>query len=254
MKTTFRRLLVTVVAPVLCIAIPLLAVGGEMWDGKIVQYGKMHEAIGMQQHQGRVALQDLVASPHFYGVAALKGLEGEVTIVDGKVTISRVDSSGKLQPMKQVPAGAQATMLVGAYVPAWANVEVTESVAPDDFDHFIVQDAAKAGVDTSKPFVFAAEGVFDDVRLHVINGACPLHARLKKIDLTADKRPFEAEYDNVQGTVDGVYAENAVGNLTHPGTAVHAHLVFEDPVTGQTVTGHLEQIGMAEGTVVQVPK
>ena len=24
------------------------------WDGKIVQYGTMHEAIGQQQHEGRV--------------------------------------------------------------------------------------------------------------------------------------------------------------------------------------------------------
>lgn len=254
MNTLQRRILVSVVAPVVCVAIPWLAVGGETWNGKIVQYGKMHEAIGMQQHQGRVALQDLVTSPHFYGVAALEGLEGEVTIVDGKITISSVDSSGKLQPATKVSGDAKATMLVGAYVPAWRSVEVNETVAPDDFDSFVAEAATKAGVDISKPFVFAVDGTFDNVRLHVINGACPLHARLKKIDLSADKKPFEAEYDNVQGTVVGVYAENAVGNLTHPGTSVHAHLVFKDPITGETVTGHLEQLGLARGSVLQLPK
>jgi hypothetical protein len=39
----------------------------EIWDGTVVQYGKMHEAIGQQQHQGRVQFKQLVARPHFYG-------------------------------------------------------------------------------------------------------------------------------------------------------------------------------------------
>ena len=40
----------------------------------LIQYGRMHEAIGQQQHQGRVLLGALLEKPHFFGVAALAGL------------------------------------------------------------------------------------------------------------------------------------------------------------------------------------
>jgi len=41
------------------------AADAEVWDGTIVQHGKMHEAIGQQQHQGRVQLKTLVDQPTF---------------------------------------------------------------------------------------------------------------------------------------------------------------------------------------------
>jgi hypothetical protein len=67
--------------------------------------------------------------------------------------------------------------------------------------------------------VFTVEGDFSRVRLHVINGACPMHARLKKITLSKEQRPFEAELERVSGTLVGVYAKDAVGKLTHPATS-----------------------------------
>lgn len=220
-------------------------------DGKFVQYGKMHEAIGRRQHQGRVALATLLEQPHFYGVAALEGLAGEATIRDGQLTVTRVDDQGRLQPGN---AEAQARLLVGGYVPTWSEHRVEQFVAADAFDAQVAEIARAAGVDTAQPFVFTAEGAFGNVVLHVIHGACPLHARLHKIELPAGLRPYEATLEKVGGTMVGVYAPDAVGNVTHPDTAVHMHLVFDDPRTGKTVTAHVEQAEMLAGATVRVPK
>jgi alpha-acetolactate decarboxylase len=231
----------------------MLAAEPEVWDGKIVQFGKMREAIGQQQSQGRVQFKKLVERPHFFGVAALENLEGEATVVDGKVTITRVDDKGRLEP-EEATGEAQATLLVGGYVPAWTEQKVTRRVEADEFDDYVAESAAKAGLSTAKPFVFAVEGEFCDVRLHVINGACPMHARLKRIELPSEQRPFEAEFEKVRGTVVGVFAKDAVGDLTHPATSTHLHLVFKDAKTGQMLTGHVEQIGLLEGAVLRLPR
>ncbi|TWU40125.1 Alpha-acetolactate decarboxylase [Novipirellula aureliae] len=224
------------------------------WDGTIVQYGTMHEAIGMQQHQGRVQLIDLVKQPHFYAVAALEGLAGEVTILDNKVVITGVGSNGQLTPISNVDGDRQATMLAGAYVPSWTRHSVLDNVAPKDFDQWIASSALAAGVDTDKPFIFSLEGQFTDVSLHVIHGACPIHARVQKIELPKEQQPFESELKKVAGTIVGIYAKDAVGNLTHPATSTHAHLLYKDKTTGKLLTGHIEKIGLAEGTVLMLPR
>lgn len=231
----------------------LNARAAEPWDGTIVQHGKMHEAIGKQQHQGRVQLSELVKRPHFFAVAALEGLAGEVTIHNGTLTVTSIDSDGQLKPVTNA-SHRKATMLVGAYIPSWTRQKVAKKISPKDFDQFIADTASAAGIDTTNAFVFTVEGEFSDVSLHVINGACPIHARMKEIDLPKDKRPFAREYKKIQGTLVGVFAKDSVGNLTHPATWTHAHILFKDRETDKQVTGHIERIGLLEGSVVMLPK
>jgi hypothetical protein len=232
----------------------LSATETDAWDGTIVQYGKMREAIGEQQHQGRVLLSKLVERPHFFGVAALERLAGEAIIHDGNVTITRVDAEGRLESGETFPSDTQATLLIGAYVPSWTEHKVVKNVEPGKFDQYLADLAARAGLNVSEPFVFAAEGDFTKVRLHVIHGACPMHARLKKLELPKELRPFEADLDKVRGKIVGVFAKDAVGDITHPATSTHMHLLYKYPVTGKLVTGHVEQMGLLEGAVVRLPK
>ena len=188
-----------------------MAADTDAWDGKLVQYGTMHEAIGQQQHQGRVPLKNLVDRPHFYGVGALAQLEGEATIFDGMVAVTRVGATGRLEAAEPSPLDASATLLVGAYVPSWQRHKSVHSVSSEEFDRYLANLATKSGLNASKPLVFTVEGEFSSVRLHVINGACPLHARLNKIEAPKDKQPFEAEFDKVRGRVVGVRRRRALG-------------------------------------------
>jgi len=224
-----------------------------LWDGKLVQYGSMHETIGQQQHEGRVSLREVAQRPRFYGVGALEGLQGEVTFLGGVPTATGVDSDSGLLPIDAAAEDLAATLLVGAYVPHWTEYTVEESVGPEGFDKYIAKMAEQAGIDTTKPFVFAIDGIFMDIRLHVINGACPLHARLNKAEIPDEKTPYELEQAEIFGAIVGVYASDAVGKLTHPDTATHNHLLFFDADSGAPVTGHLEKVGISAASVLYLP-
>jgi hypothetical protein len=254
MKIRTRFLLGLVVVPVVLVGVSCFTGDGGTWDGVIVQLGKMHEAIGQQQHHGRVQLGEVVERPHFFGVAALEALEGEVTIYDGDVTVTGVDFDGGLEPACDSVLENKATLLVGSYVSSWTEQTVAGTIGPDEFDQGIADAAAKAGLDTSKPFVFTAEGEFTDLGFHVINGACPMRARLKKIELPEENRPFEGDLESVRGTLVGVFAKDAVGDLTHPDTSTHTHVLFKDGASGEIVTGHVERIGLSPGSVLRFPE
>ena len=220
---------------------------------EVLTFGEMHMAIGQQQHQGRVVLRELVERDHFYGVGALAGLNGEVTILDSQVVISSV-ATGKPKPVSVDVDRPQATLLAGAYVSEWSEHKVPKSVLPSEFDEWIRQMAERAGLDTNRTFVFRIDGEFKDVRLHIINGACPVHARIHKTELPPERHPYEAEPERIQGAVVGIYATNSVGKLTHPATSTHAHLIFRDAERGVELTGHLEKMGIVKDAVLKLPK
>ncbi len=230
------------------------AVPAEVWDGTLVQYGTMHEAIGKQEDQGRVRLSEVLARPHFFGVAALAKLAGEVTIQDSVATVTRVGAEGALVSEETDTGEAEATLLIGASVPAWTEHGLADDVSSEALDQAIADAATKAGLDPATPIVFMIAGTFRDVRLHVINGACPMHARLKQVPIPEASRAFEAALPEIDGMIIGVYAKDAVGRITHPGTATHMHLIYRDPVGGSSVTGHLEQVSVKGGAVLRLPQ
>lgn len=225
---------------------------GQERQVEIETYGSMHETIGQQQHQGRVKLVDVTRKPHFYAVGALEQLRGEISIFDGEPIVTSVGQDGKLQSRDADAERLQATLLVGGSVAEWKEVRLNEDVAGDDFDQFICNEAEKLGVDTRRPFLFLMSGEFRKVHLHVINGACPVHARLRNKSIAETQKPFEEKMEQVSGKLIGVFARNAVGKLTHPATSVHAHLVFEGQ-GGWLLTGHLEQVSVGRGTTLLFP-
>jgi len=218
----------------------------------LVVYGGMHQTLALGRHEARVRLADLLAQPDFYAVGAVEGLQGEITILDSVAYVTAVSKDGRVKPLEG-PA-ASATLLAGQAVARWAEISIAEDVAPDRFDDVIRDAAAGQGIDPSVPFMFIVEGALAAVRLHVINGACPVHARVKNLEIAADRRPYEHEWDRLRGTVVGVYAPDAVGKLTHPATRTHAHLIYADEASGLRVTGHLERVGIAEGATLKVPR
>ena len=107
---------------------------------------------------------------------------------------------------------------------------------------------------TTKPFVFTIEGEFRQLRLHVINGACPVHARIHQTKIPQGKQPYEREFTRLRGRLVGIYADNAVGELTHPAMKTHLHVVFVDETTGKQLTGHIESTGVFSGATLKLPR
>lgn len=219
---------------------------------QLVQYGSMHETIGMQQHQGRVTLGELMARPNFYAVGALEKLQGEITVINSKVIVSSVTSAGALVSRSDEAGKLQATLLVGGEVPNWRSVTIPKELSGEAMESFILLNAERLGVLTDRPFPFLIEGAFSKVRLHVINGACPVHARARNKPIPQGQQPFEHEFATLDGQLLGIFARNAAGKLTHPGTSMHAHMVYSDE-TAQQITGHIESFTVDVSSTLRLP-
>jgi alpha-acetolactate decarboxylase len=218
------------------------------------QIGQVREAIGQGQSGGRIRLGDVAEREHFFGVGAVAALGGEVTVEDSQIRATRVGADGRPEPIPGDQRAIAATFLFGASVTDWLRFPLDDAVPADDCNATIGNYVNRAGIDAAEPTVFRVVGTFRDVRVHVINGACPLHARRAGLTLDERQRPFEATYESISGTIVGVYAKGKAGVLTHPGTSTHMHLIYVEPRTGVTVTAHVEQVSFAPGCVLMLAK
>jgi acetolactate decarboxylase len=212
----------------------------------------MHQVLAQGEDEARVRLGELQQHEDLYAIGAVAGLQGEITIVDSKAFVTRVGLSGTVEPLD--PEETMATLLMGQSVSRWTTTKLSDDVAPEDFDAAVHSAAAAHGVDMESPFVFVLEGELTDVHLHVLNGACPVHARRHGLEIPEGSKPFEADADRIRGTLVGMYATHGAGSVTHSGTRTHAHVVFVDEATGERVTAHLERVGIASGATLRVPE
>lgn len=220
----------------------------------LFQIGQMRAAIGQGQSGGRVRLSDVAEREHFFGVGAVAALGGEVTVADSEIRATRVGADGGPEPIPGDLREIAATFLFGASVPDWLRVALDTAVPADAIDSTIENYVKRAGINEAEPVVFQVVGTFRDVRVHVINGACPLHARRAGLTVDERQRPFEATYESITGTIVGVYARGKAGVLTHPGTSTHMHLIYVDSGTGATVTAHVEQVSFGVGCMLMLPR
>ena len=217
------------------------------------QYGEMHRVIGQKDHKGRVQLGELIKQDHLYAVGAMKGLQGEVTILDSVPYVTAQDSQSKLCAAS-VTTDLQATLLMGASVPAWQDTTFETTLGPDKWESHLEQTARDNHLDTASPIMFQVRGRLEDTTVHVINGACPIHAQLHGEELAPEEKPHQETFATIQGTIVGVFAKASSGRLTHPGTSVHAHLIYQSPETGERLTGHIEKTSIAKGSTLSLPK
>ena len=151
----------------------------------LVQYGEMHKVIGQQQHQPRVRLSELTEKPNFYGVGALAGLKGEISVIDSRATVSMVNSNHAIEALGSEGTGPEATMLIGAYIKEWIEIPITEQLSDSDLDSLIKRRLRSLRGGPMEPTMFRVVGEFSNIDMHVINGACPVHARVRKLTLPA---------------------------------------------------------------------
>lgn len=218
----------------------------------LIQFGKMREVIGQKKHHGRVNLAELNQTENLYAVGAIEGLTGEVTIVDGKVIATRVNDSNELSPIESTTL--QATLLVGKSVSQWHEFSVESKISPDQFDAYLAKIADESNLDLSKPTVFTIEGEFTDCCFHVINGACPVHAKRRGVEMNESEEPYQSIRSTIRGTLVGVYARDAAGVITHPGMDTHTHIVYSRPEGPEKLTAHVESVGLKSGSVVRIAK
>lgn len=230
-------------APLLSFALLLTSCAAP--SAEVRSWGTMREALRDGHSEARVDAAQ-VTNATTVGVGAAAGLAGEITIVDGRVVHTIVDGgTARDGATDAVPA----TLLAVADVGSWREVAIDRAMDMATLEQWILDEAGRGGIDTEKPFAFEVRGPLRDVRLHVINGQCPVRARMMGRELT--KPPFERELREVEGTLVGIFAVDAAGALTHHDSSMHVHVVL-DGVDGEW-TGHCETVGVGEGAVLRLP-
>lgn len=217
----------------------------------VVHFGTMHAVMtsGADGAVSLVSLGDVLARPGAFGLGAATSLDGEVTVRGGQALISRTRGEGFTTDVYGADATEGAALLTVAYVDGWTEVAIPDGLDQAAFEAFLATAATEAGVDTSTPFPFEVEGTLTDVRLHLLNGVCPMRPGAVIEDA---QRPYVLETsDGMDGVLVGFHALNSVGQLTHPGTSVHVHAVLTHD--GRELTGHVERFAIGAGATLRLP-
>lgn len=217
-------------------------------DATIHQFGAMRSVMREGSTQARTSLRDW-ADPHTVAVGAIVGLDGEITVVDGRVWVSRVRDGVVVTSGPAVAPEDQATLLTAMRVARWRSVRLDAGAAGRELEDLIEQGAARQGIDTSLPFPFVIEGQAASFDMHVINGFCP-HSG---IEAAADREPWRLTLSEATpATIVGFFAKDSEGVLTHHGTAMHAHALLARD--GGWATGHIDSISIEAGATLRVPE
>lgn len=207
------------------------------------QYGAMREVLHDGQSAPRVSVCEASRGHATYGVGALAGLAGEITIDAGQVWVTRSENGVPRTTGPTCVASDQATLLSVGPIEKPATILLTESLGGESLEAAIAR-AAGVPEGVYAPFLFVIDGTATAWKGHVIAGSCP-HA-----DPTSDALQF-AITEPVAVRVVGLHAFGAAGTLTHQGSNVHMHVIFERD--GTRVTAHADAITLAPGATLTVP-
>lgn len=217
-------------------------------DPTLTSYGTLREALRDGRTGGRVALSELDLGPDSFGVGALAGLAGEITLDGGTAWITEPDGRGGLVTTTQ-PGAREATVLFVARCASWSEHVVERDVSPAELDAYLGGLVEQAGFAPGARLPFVVDGPLAEVHAHVIAGECPIRARMLEQPVTHP--PFELRAARLEGRLVGLWARQAGGELTHMGSDTHLHLLWRH--AGATATAHVESVGLAAGSVLRLP-
>jgi acetolactate decarboxylase len=209
--------------------------------------GALREIMHMGRTERRVDLAPLVHQKGLFGLGALEGLGGEVTLWDGQLWLSTPDGHGGAVAGQHKATTAGATLLVTSVITAWQERPITQAVSFSQLDMFIEKEARAAGVNVTEAFPFRIEGTPTRLDWHVIDGS----------KIPSDAHGHEAHMRTaVRGSLTatpaqilGFYSPKHHAIFTHHDTNTHAHVISVAPA----VTGHIDHVDIGSGARLFLP-
>lgn len=243
--------IVGAVAVVACASVTVPAVK----EGLVEYYGSQKTIFDTGKAEGRVPLAAMSGANGAYGVGAYAGLDGEITVFEGKPYVTKVRGGGFTMEHGQ---DGSAIFSVWTKNTQWRDEPLPDSVRSYlDLQRHVKARAAAAGIDVSKPFPFLLAGTPAEIKWHI------------NVDLTEgkpiDKQLFaksKANYVMKNQPVDiiGFHSEK------HPGVfisayapairekdvknTIHFHMVSRD---GKSA-GHIDDIVLGAGMTLRLPQ
>lgn len=196
---------------------------------ELQQYGKMREVLRDGKTEARVIPTE-VCSENSWGVGALAGLEGEITITGGKILVA----TGGME-LREATSEDSACMCYFFDVQDWESVTIDKDIPADEIDSYL------SDKNISDLFPFRVEGSFSNLDFHVITGSCPINGG----------EPLRDSVEIVDGQLVGIFASDAAGVVTHHGSKTHIHVVTDEQ---QPRTGHVDAVTIKKGSMIYFPK
>jgi acetolactate decarboxylase len=220
---------------------------GAMLGDTVTTFGLLHEVMMENDTTANVSLAALTPDSLLYGVGALSGLRGEVTILAGRVHHAYPDDEFGTREVVADTSAESAALLVAARVERWTDVPIEEPIAFDALEARVAEMAAGAGVDMSRPFPFVIEGPMRSIAWHVIDGRrLTPGATGHDAHLAASAR---RTLPLAGAVLLGFYSTAHEGVFTHMGSRTHVHAVFP----AATASGHLDGVLIEPGATLRVP-
>jgi alpha-acetolactate decarboxylase len=204
-------------------------------------WGALREMIHDGRVEARVELASVLGA-NSYGLGALAGMRGEVTILDGAAWIS-VGERDSGRATRGVTSDS-AALLVMATVPSWRSITIETDISAADLDARIEQYIAAAGISTDRPVPFVVDGSVE-ATWHVLKGPP-----------APGSNPHDHARNAVVGThagsanVVGFFSKKHQGIFTHMGHTVHAHVID----TGSSLAAHADELSIRAGAVLRLPQ
>ena len=225
-------------------------------EGLVEYTGAQKDIFSKGKAERVMSLESLAGRPGLYGVGPVEGLDGEITVFDGKPYVSKVRETGKVLEQTH---NHGAFFFVWAEQAQWQAFPIPEAVKSYvDLQNFVKAQAGAAGIDTSKPFPFRLTGTPTEIKWHI------------NVDRTEGKTltqelfvKSKASYVTNNEPVDiiGFYSEHhggvfvsdyvpAIKRDSGLKNASHIHFVSR----ADKMTGHIDNITLGSSMALRLPK
>jgi acetolactate decarboxylase len=212
--------------------------------GQVMHSGAMSE-MGKNGFAATISLDSLQKYKHLIAMGPLGKMEGEITILDGKMYGGKSLISGETVVANDWKV--QAPFLVYADVAEWEKSKMTGSAKSlAELEEKIREAALANGINLEEPFFFRIEGSFDQMVTHIVTPRAP------EIEgYVAGQNQKNYEHASESGELIGVYSKIGQRIYTHHDSFMHLHFLNNK----KNFTGHLDKFqSKLDQLVIYFPK
>lgn len=225
-------------------------------DGLVEYAGSQKSIFATGKATAVVPVAIMASDADFFGVGAVEGLDGEITVFKGKPYVAKVRGDGYTIDHVQ----DHGTVFgVWTRQSKWRDEPIPAEVKGYlDLQTFVKTRAAAAGIDVTKPFPFQLAGTPAEVKWHINvdrTEGKPITPELfakSKANYVVKNQPMDIigfYSEKHPGVFISAYAP-AVPKESGLKNAIHIHLVTRD---GKSA-GHIDNITLAPGMTLRLPQ
>jgi alpha-acetolactate decarboxylase len=209
-------------------------------------YGSFRKIIQEKDLGGVAPLERALSGPHLYAVGMIRDADGEITVVDGDVSLN-YGKDGIGNAVSEIKKGEEASLLITASVGKWRTIPVPENMSEGELHAFVLEEARRAGINTREPFPFLIEGTIKKLVWSVLDGTDP---ELTKQTHQLFFRKLVGYRAETSAVLIGFYPAEQQSELAWPGEFWHVHVLFRNEKT----TGHVNAFSVEKGAVLSLPE